>query len=327
MVYNDEITKLSEKYGFDECRIISTEPFYRYKEDLKYDNYGDSVILNYNPSDYKKDCKHIIVMIKSYKPYDEKYFSKDHIYADSYYVTGNSCYFNAKKMTEAIQNLGFTAHFSPEIPYRHCALRAGFGKRGMNGLIANEKYGSYFHIQCIMTDMPLEITNNTIDYEVCDKCGLCTSSCRSNALDGTGRVELTKCTRHYMPVKRYVPEDIRKRVGQNYIGCMDCRQVCPMNSDIKKIRPPEDLLNSCYIPVLIDKSHPLQKKYFKTLQGYLGSNEVRQLKLMKSLIIIIGNIKDIKYLDVLKRLKKQEKDDDLQEYICWAINEIEEYNK
>jgi len=326
MSNNKLINSLAKKYGFDECAVISTEPFYQYKRDLDYKNYGDSFAINYNPKDYADDADKIIVMIKAYQPYDENHFTSDHIYVDSYYVAGNESYFNAKKMTEEIQDLGYTAHFSPRISFRHSAFRAGFGKRGMNGLLVNDKYGSYMHIQCIMTDMPIEITNDVEDIETCRKCDLCVTSCKGAALDGTGRVEMKNCIRHYMPAKRYVPEHIRSKVGSRFIGCTDCRESCPENSRIPNIEPPKDLLEACYIPTLIDKEHKDYKKNLKMLQDYLGTNEVRPQKLLKSVVIVAGNTKDSKYIDGLSKLKETETDKDLLEYIDWAIGEIEGYN-
>lgn len=323
MTNNEKVSKLAKHYGFQECAVISAEPFYQYKKDLDYQNYGDDFDIKYNPKDYRDDAPYIIVLIKAYNPYDEKYFTDDDIYVDAYYVAGNLGYFKAKEMSKEIESLGHIAHFSPKIPYRHCAFRAGFGKRGMNGLLVNEKYGSYMHIQCIMTDMPLEITMDVQDIEICSKCNGCIAACKCSAFDGTGRVEVKNCVRHYMPVKRYVPEDIRNKIGNSFIGCTDCRESCPANMEIPKIMPPKDLLEACYIPILVNSEHELHKKHLKILQDYLGKNEVRPLKLLKSIVIVIGNTKDEKYLNILEKLKGRTDDKDLLEYIDWAIGKIE----
>lgn len=325
MTNNEIVKSLTKKYGFDEAAVISSEPFYQYKKDLDYKNYGEHVTLNYNPEDYANDADKIIVLIKAYQPYEESCFTDDHIYVDSYYVAGNASYFNAKKMTEEIEELGYTAHFSPRISYRHAAFRAGFGRRGMNGLLVNDKYGSYMHIQCIMTDMPLEITSDVAEHEIetCSKCDLCLTSCKGAALNGTGRVELKNCIRHYMPAKRYVPECIRGKVGSRFIGCTDCREVCPENDKIAKADTPKDLLTACYIPALLDKTHKDYNNNLKVLQEYLGTNEVRPLKLMKSVVIVVGNIGDSKYTEALNKLKQSETDKDLLEYIDWALKEID----
>ena len=334
MINSQSIMLLAKEYEFDECAIISAEPFLRYKKDLDYDKYGEDFNINYDPKECMSDATNIIVLIKSYSPFDEKYFTSDHIYVDSYYVTGNKSYFKAKEMTAHLCNEmkadGLTAIFSPKISYRHCAFRAGFGKRGRNGLLVNEKYGSYLHIQCIITNVPLEITRDEENIELCDECNKCNEcfvACKSGALDGTGRVELEKCIRHYMPAKRYVPENIRAIVENSFIGCTDCRTVCSLNTHIRKIEPPKELLEACYIPILASSEHPLFKKHLKLLQNYLGKNEVRPLKLLKSIVIVIGNTKEKKYLDILEKLKGRTDDKDLLEYIDWAIEKIEKQNK
>ena len=46
------------------------------------------------------------------------------------------------------------------------------------------------------------------------------------------------------------------------------------------------------------------------------------MKLIKSVVIVIGNTGDKKYLPVLKKLKSNNDDKYLIEYIEWAENEI-----
>jgi len=322
MIDNQVITKLAERCGFDECAVISTEPFLQYKKDFEKSSYAEDSDINYDPKAYKSDADRIIVLIKGYNPYDEKYFTKDHIYVDAYYVNSNESYFNAKKMAKEIKAIGYSAYDSPRIPYRHCAYRAGFGKRGMNGLLINEKYGSYVLIQCILTDMPLKITQDNKEAETCDDCENCVAACQGRAMEGNGFVDIYKCIRHYMPSKKYVPEHIRKMVGSSFIGCTDCRTACPHNAKIEKIKPPQDLLDACYIPVLADCEDENYRKSFETLRNYVGINEIKKMKLLKSVVIVIGNTGDKKYLKVLDKLKGRNDDKDLLEYINWAEKEI-----
>lgn len=326
MINNKTVNLLAEKYGFDECEVVSAEPFLKYKEDLDYNNYGEDFDIKYNPKDCLKTAMNIIVLMKSYKPYDKKYFTADHIYVDSYYTAANESYFRAKLMSQEINELikdsGMTAMFSPDIPFRHSAIRAGLGKRGMNGLLINEKYGSYTHIQCILTDISLDITSHNDDDIICSDCSMCMTACRAGALDGTGRVELKNCIRHYMPAKRYVPVNIRELAGSGFIGCTACREVCRYNFGIESVRPPDDLLDACYMPILADSEHPLHTKYIRTLQDYLGKNEVRPARLLKSVVIIMGNTGDKKYLDILSRIRQGTDDEELEEYAGWAIDKI-----
>ncbi|MBN2880275.1 MAG: epoxyqueuosine reductase [Clostridia bacterium] len=322
MTKNQEILQLAEKYGFDECEVISAEPFLQYKKDFEKSSYAEDSDITYDPKAYKKDADKIVVLLKAYNPYDESYFTSDHIYVDAYYVAGNECYFSAKNMAEEISGWRYAAYASPRISFRHCAYRAGMGKRGMSALLINEKYGSYVHIQCLLTNAPLDITKNIENTEICDDCESCTLSCKGGAMQGNGFVDINKCVRHYMPAKRYVPEHIRKMVGSSFIGCTDCRVACPHNLKIAKVKPPQDLLDACYIPVLADSEHENYKKSFNTLRNYIGTNEIKKMKLIKSVVIVIGNTKDKKYLKILDKLKSRNDDKDLLEYIHWAENEI-----
>jgi len=323
MMDNQEIKRLAEKYGFDECEVISAEPFLQYKKDFEKSSYAEDSDINYDPKAYKNDADRIIVLLKAYNPYDESYFTNDHIYVDAYYVAGNESYFKAKGMAEEISNLGYAAYSSPRISYRHAAFRAGMGKRGMNGLLINEKYGSYIHIQCLLTNAPLDITKDVEKTEICSDCESCMLVCKGGAMQGNGFVDINKCIRHYMPAKRYVPENIRKMVGSSFIGCTDCRTACPHNSSIEKVKPPQDLLDACYIPVLADSESEQYKKSFTVLRNYLGTNEIKKMKLLKSVAIVMGNTADKKHLPLLEKIKKANNDKELLEYIEYAENEIE----
>lgn len=326
MIDSNKIIALAKEKGYDKCGIISVQPFLQYKKDLDYDRYGKDFYIHYDPKEAASYAKSIIVLIKSYQPYKQEAFSKDHIFIDSYYVSSNANYQKAKEIADYINAKGYNADSSPKIPYRHCAFRAGFGKRGMNGLLIDDDFGSYINIQCILTDIAFTQTNSFDVVDTCIRCGQCKFACRTQALLGTGEVLQDRCIRHYMPAKRYVPSKIRDAAKNRLLGCEDCRLVCPENKKIKKIDPPEELIEACYLPVLLNKNHPMHKKHIKLLQKYCGKNEIRPQRLLQSAIIIAGNIGDKKYLPILTKLKEEYIQEHFKEYINWAIESIKSNN-
>ena len=67
---------------------------------------------------------------------------------------------------------------------RLAALDAGLGIRGDNGLLINEKYGTYIFIAEIISDIPPEIIGavpKSISGE-CEHCGACRASCPTGSL-------------------------------------------------------------------------------------------------------------------------------------------------
>lgn len=323
MTNNEKIFALAKKYHFDKCGIISTDAFDTYKEHLDEKIYGNDFYINHDPATVDDNAKAIIVLIKSYKPYDISEFLADYAYIDAYYVASNAAYQNAKDMAGDIDEIGYSANYSPRIPYRHCAFRAGFGIRGMNGLLIDKDYGSYINIQCIMTNMSLEYTNHVETVDICQRCDICTSECPNSALLGTGKVIMQNCIRHYIPAKRYIPVNIREKIGRNIIGCDDCKRCCPNNSEVPFATPPNELLEACYLPILLDENHPKNKEHIKILQKHCGKNEMRPQRVLIMAVLLAGNTKDKKYIPLLNNLEKTKDDEMINEYIRWAIDNIE----
>ncbi len=220
-------------------------------------------------------------------------------------------------MSDDIIDLGYKADYSARIPYRHCAFRAGFNMRGVNGLLFHPVYGNYITIQCILTNMPLDIANENTKVDICNECNLCITACKSGALNPSGIVTRNRCKRDYMPGRKYITEEMRALIGRELIGCRICRAVCPINNKIDFVAPPDDLLNACFLPKLMDFDS--NQDEFNTLANLIGKNEIRKLRLAKSLVIIAGNTNDKKYIPLIENINKKYTDDELNEYSVWAI--------
>ncbi|MBQ9084663.1 MAG: epoxyqueuosine reductase [Clostridia bacterium] len=74
------------------------------------------------------------------------------------------------------------------IDERHAALLSGLGILGDNGLIINEKYGSYIFIGDVITDIPPEKLGygGTLEIKQCLHCGACSLACPTGILRGEG---------------------------------------------------------------------------------------------------------------------------------------------
>ncbi len=116
----------------------------------------------------------------------------------------------------------------------HAALISGLGILGDNGLIINEKYGSYVFIGDIITDIspeklsaikPLPITK-------CDGCAACKSACPTGVLCGKSLDCLSMITQ-----KKGELSEEEKNLMRKYNtawGCDVCQSVCPYNATPKK---------------------------------------------------------------------------------------------
>ena len=114
------------------------------------------------------------------------------------------------------------------------ALAAGLGIVGDNGLIINEKYGSYVFAADVITDIPPEELGAEKRRDICHciGCGDCAESCPTGIL----RAECDKCLSAITQTKGELNDDdieLMRRYGTVW-GCDICQSVCPYNKEPKK---------------------------------------------------------------------------------------------
>ena len=124
-------------------------------------------------------------------------------------------------------NKGYGDH-SP-IDERHAALTLGLGVAGKNGLILNEKYGSYVFVGDMLTDISPEELSASAPKAIkpCIGCGKCISACPTGILGGEG----TDCLSAITQRKGELSEDeiALMRKYNTAWGCDECQACCPYN--------------------------------------------------------------------------------------------------
>ena len=131
---------------------------------------------------------------------------------------GNSQYFYS-----------FFADTSP-INERKAALIAGLGFKGQNGLIINEKYGSYAFIGTLLTDAVFDeeeyVCNN--EEKTCVNCGLCKEKCAFL------RGECDYCLSELNQRKNVTDEELAVILSKKIRwGCDTCQEECPHNKSVE----------------------------------------------------------------------------------------------
>lgn len=116
----------------------------------------------------------------------------------------------------------------------HAALAAGLGILGDNGLIINEKYGSYVFVGDMITDIPPEELSalKPLPIKKCEGCGACKAACPTGLLCGKSLDCLSMITQ-----KKGELSEEEKALMRKYNtawGCDECQSVCPHNSSPKK---------------------------------------------------------------------------------------------
>ena len=116
-----------------------------------------------------------------------------------------------------------------------CAVRAGLGSIGKNGLIINRRYGSYAFVAeaffSLPVDHPLfEGIERKDKGHFCLECGACERACPTSALSDKSR-----CVSFINQKKRLDEgdEEIIVKSGSVW-GCDVCQSVCPMNKSAEE---------------------------------------------------------------------------------------------
>ena len=109
------------------------------------------------------------------------------------------------------------------------ALRSGLGMAGDNGLLINEKYGSYVFVGDIITDIPPEELDaiSPLTVRRCEGCGACRAACPTGILRSEGCDCLSAITQ-----KKGTLSDSEMELMRKYNtawGCDECQRVCPHN--------------------------------------------------------------------------------------------------
>ena len=113
----------------------------------------------------------------------------------------------------------------------NAAVLCGLGVKGKNGLLINEKYGSFCFIGEIVTDVKLNYS--VPKTEGCLNCGLCVKMCPGGALSGNC-VDKTKCLSDITQRKGELCEEHISMIKNSGCvwGCDICQDVCRMNKNI-----------------------------------------------------------------------------------------------
>ena len=115
------------------------------------------------------------------------------------------------------------------IDERHAALIAGLGIAGDNGLIINEKYGSYVFIADIVTNIEPTLLGaaSPVDISTCEGCGACRAACPTGILRGEGIDCLSAITQR----KGELNEEEKRLMREHNTlwGCDICQSICPHN--------------------------------------------------------------------------------------------------
>ena len=194
-----------------------------------------------------ENAKSVIVYLFPYylgeEAYNNSNISKYAVPADYHAITGEYLEKISRVLKEDFPDNRFE-WFCDNSPVREVetAVLCGLGVKGRNGLLINEKYGSFCFAGEIITD--LELPYSTPEDRTCLSCGLCEKACPANALLEY-RVDASKCLSGVTQKKGELTTEEQASIQKTGCiwGCDICQNVCPMNKNID-ITPIAEFINT-----------------------------------------------------------------------------------
>lgn len=240
---NDEIIEMSNKLGInligfckleyfkDLENIIKEKEQLGYKTSFEVGNIDDKTFKN---SDYNSA---IVIAI----PYDklnvdnrkesEVYFSSVAVGIDYHIILKEKLKF----ISDYLKDLGYNSYIGVDnniYNERFLAYKAGLGFFGKNGMLINDKYGSFFYIGIILTSALFKYDNPL--NKKCYECNRCIESCPTKAIKENGFVDGSKCL-SYLTQKKNLNKDEENFINECVYGCDICQNVCPHNKQVNEI--------------------------------------------------------------------------------------------
>ncbi|MDE6793796.1 MAG: tRNA epoxyqueuosine(34) reductase QueG [Muribaculaceae bacterium] len=132
---------------------------------------------------------------------------------------------------------------SAPLAERYWAIKSGIGRRGLNGSVIVDGYGSYIFLVEILTSLPLPSDEPSDTF--CARCGECLKACPQNALRPDGTIDCRRCL-NYLTIEHrgdWEGEELEAMqtpaAKHTLFGCDICQRVCPHNRNLTPTNIPE----------------------------------------------------------------------------------------
>lgn len=225
-------------------------------------------------------CSMVIALIPYYAGERESYLSK--------YTRGRDYHKEGRDILSSILDEWGEKDYEILIdvsPYneRELAYRAGLGKLGKNGLLINEKYGSYVFIATALIKRKADIS--CVEKGICLDCRKCIEACPGNAISKNG-INYEKCLSNITQKRQITKEEeLLIKNNKSVWGCDACQDCCPMNKNVSET--PLQAFRENLLLHLDDIEELSQKefkrKYNEYALAYKGKNILlRNIKIVKN---------------------------------------------
>jgi epoxyqueuosine reductase len=200
---------------------------------------------------------------------------------------------------------------------REIAWRAGLGWYGKNCNLLNRKLGSWFVLGEVLTDFYLE-PDQPLE-NGCGNCDYCLQVCPAGALEQPYRLNAYHCVSYLTQAPGFIPQHLRKAMGNQIYGCDLCQQVCPHN-----IQSGDNLsreFGSFQSETDLEKLLALSNQEFRSTLGQTTAGWRGKKQLQRNAIIALGNSgSQLAVPALIKALADLRPD--IRGYAAWALGQI-----
>lgn len=203
------------------------------------------------------------------------------------------------------------------------AAAAGMGFYGKNGLLISPRFGSYFFIGEIVTDL-LILPDERGKMPTCGTCRRCIDACPTGAITAPGVVDARLCV-SYLTIEHRgeIPRGLRQMMGMAVYGCDICQEVCPWN----RFAHPTDR-SGYFAPPAAERMAPslaslltLDDKGFMDLFADSPVRRTGRERLVRNACVAAGNSGDHSLLPLLTNLAEGP-NSLIASHARWAIEKI-----
>lgn len=150
------------------------------------------------------------------------------------------------------------------------AARAGLGWIGKNGLLINERFGSWLVLGEIVTDLELDYDEPASDR--CGDCARCLKACPTTALIEPRILDARRCVSYLTAESEAeASAELAAKMGDWLLGCDVCQEVCPFNKDTPATKEPDFDIRRCRLA--LEEIFAMDIEQFK--QRFAGTALVR----------------------------------------------------
>lgn len=201
---------------------------------------------------------------------------------------------------------------------REFAEVAGLGWVGKNTLLINRKWGSYFFLAALLTDVELQPDPAYLKNH-CGNCTACLTSCPTGAFPEPYVLDANRCVSYQTIENReQIDEDLRGHLSEWIFGCDICQEVCPWN---RKSQPGDPELDHVHSEFEISELLTLDEEEFRERFRKTPFWRPRRRGLLRNAILLAGNKRSHSSLPRLRNLLADE-EPMLRMTAAWAIMQI-----